>query len=113
MFNWSTFLSSILVVLFRDTPIGYLCLVYADSQIAKIVKNSQIWLSLAIWLSTCVQCQSLKASESCRYQQNPTNAMCLSQKALSNVSRPASKSCRYQQNATNAMCVSPEARPVH
>ena len=55
MFNWSRFFSSILVVLFRDTPLGYLCLVYADSQIAKIVKNSQIWLSLAIWLSTCVQ----------------------------------------------------------
>ena len=51
MFNWSTFFSSILVVLFRDTPLGYLHCTQVESQIAK---DSQIWLFLtilAIWLS--------------------------------------------------------------
>ena len=52
---WSRFFSSILIVLFRDTPLGYLHCILVDSQIAKIVQNSQIWLSIAIWLSTSMQ----------------------------------------------------------
>ena len=55
IFIWCTFLSSILIALFRDTPLGYLCWIHADSQLAKIVKNSQNWLFLAIWLSAGVQ----------------------------------------------------------
>ena len=51
MIIWSTFFSSILIALFRDTPLGYLHCILVDSQIAK---DSQFWLFLtilAIWLS--------------------------------------------------------------
>ena len=56
MFIWSTYFSSIVVALFRDTPLGYLHWTQVGSQIA--VTILAMWLSA--YTSKCIQLDSRK-----------------------------------------------------